>query len=322
MPQLSRKTLVAAKSELVYGVDAGPTVGTNGQLMFAKVNPVQIAPKVFDVKALRQTLSPLSKVVTPASQKWDGESIIQGTGTAGGTPKIDALLQACQMSAAWTSTSVTYTPTSAMPLAGAPQSATIYTYLDGNLHQMPGAVGSFKLSGKAGQPVTIDFSMQGLYVSPLVQANPTGFRTDSFLATFMQNAALKLKSSINPNYYYPTFIAFEFDEGVKVVERGDASSTYGVKGFMPVERNATLKLTLEADFANRNFFPELEQEALLEAYFFQGATPGNTTLFAFPSAQLVGIKYGDASGIRTIELSLALVTTTANADSEFYLEFS
>jgi len=322
MPQLSRKTLVTAKPELVYGVDAGPTVDTNGQLMFAKVNPVQIAPKVFDVKALRQTLSPLSKLVNPASQKWNGQSMIQGTGTAGGTPRIDALLQACQMSAAWTSVSVTYTPTSAMPLAGAPQSATIYTYLDGNLHQIPGAVGSFKLSGKAGEPVTIDFAMQGLYVSPLVQSNPYGFKTDSFLATFMQNAALKLKSSINPSYYYPTFIAFEFDEGVKVVERGDASSTYAVKGFMPVERNATLKLTLEADFANRNFFPELEQGALLEAYFFQGATPGNTVLFAFPSAQLVGIKYGDASGIRTVELSLALVTTTANADSEFYLEFS
>lgn len=322
MPQLSRKTMVAAKSELTYGVDAGPTVGNNGQLMVATVNPVQIAPKVFDVKALRRTLSPLSKVVNPASQKWNGQSVIQGTGTGGGTPKIDALLQACQMSAAWTSSSVTYTPTSAMPLAGAPQSATIYTYLDGDLHKIPGAVGSFKLSGKAGQPITIDFSMQGLYVSPVVQANPTGLVTDSFLATFMQNAALKLASSINPNYYYPTFISFEFDEGLKVVERGDASSAYAVKGFMPVERNATLKLTPEADFANRNFFPELEQGALLQAYFFQGAVPDNTTLFAFPSAQLVGIKYGDASGIRTVELSLALVTTTAHADSEFFIEFS
>lgn len=322
MPQLSRKTLVAAKFELVYGVDSGPTVDQNGQLMFAQVNPVQIAPKVFDVKALRQTFSPLAKIVTPASQKWNGQSLIQGAGTAGGTPRLDSLIQACQMSAAWTSTTLTYTPTSAMPLAGAPQSTTIYTYLDGNLHQIPGAVGSFKLSGKSGAPVTIDFAMQGLYVSPVVEANPYGFTTDNFLATFMQNAALKLRSSINPTYYYPTFVAFDFDEGVKVVERGDASSTYGVKGFMPVERNATLKLTLEADFAHRNFFPELEQGALLEGYFFQGAAPGNTVMFAYPSAQLVGIKYADASGIRTVELSLALVTTTANADSEFYLTFS
>ena len=322
MAQLSRKTLVAAKYELIYGVDSGPTVSANGQLMYAKFNPIQVAPKVYNVQALRQTLSPLPKIVNPASQKFSGESLVQGNGTPGGTPRLDSLIQACQMSAAWTSTSVTYTPTSALPLAGAPQSTTIYVYLDGDLHKMPGSVGSFKLSGKAGAPVAIDFDMQGLYESPVVEVNPFGFTTDSFLATFMQNAALKINSSIDPTYYYPTFVSFEFDEGVKVVERGDASSYYATKGFMPVERNATLKLTLEADFANRNFFSELEQGALLEAYFFQGAVPGNTVLFGFPSAQLTGIKYGDESGIRTVELSLALVTTTANADSEFFITFS
>ena len=73
--------------------------------------------------------------------------------------------------------------------------------------------------------------------------------------------------------------------------------------------------------SGREALRNVEQGVLLEAYFFQGAIAGNTTLFAFPSAQLVGIKYGDAGGIRTVELSLALVTTTANADSEFYIKF-
>ncbi len=323
MAQRSRLTLVAAKLETSYGIDAAPTVAANGQLMFARVNPVEIESKVFEVKALRQTFSPLPRIVTPASQKWSGQSMIQGSGAAGGAPRLDALLQACQMNVAVVpEVSVTYTPSSSMPLAGAPQSATICTYLDGSLHQVPGAVGSFKLSGRSGEPIRIDFAMQGLYASPTAQANPSGFTTDSFLATFMHNAALKLKSSINPTYYYPTFVAFEFDEGLKVAERADANSAFAVKGFMPVERDARLKLTLEADFANRNFFPELEQGALLEAYFSQGAAAGNIVTFGFPSAQLVGIKYGDANGIRTVDLSLALVTTTDNADSEFYLRFT
>ncbi len=322
MPQRSRLTLVTAKLEASYGTDAAPTVAANGQLMYTKVNPVAIAAKAFDVKALRQTLSPLPRVLVPASQKWTGESLLQGSGSAGVAPRLDALLQACQMSGTVAAgVSVTYAPSSALPLAGAPQSATIYTYLDGHVHQVPGAVGSFKLGGKPGEPIKVNFTMQGLYVSPVVQANPSGFTSDSFLATFMHNAALKLKSSLNPTYYYPTFVAFDFDEGVKVAERGDASSTFAVKGFMPVERNPSLKLTLEADFANRNFFPELEQGALLEAYFFQGAAAGNTVLLGFPSAQLVDIKYGDANGVRTVELSMALVTATANADSEFYLKF-
>src|SRR5579863_9326212 len=198
MPQRSRLALVSAKLESIYGVDSLPSVSSNGQLMFAKVNPASIAPKVFDVKALRQSFSPLARVVTPAAQKWAGESMIQGSGTAGVAPRLDALLQACQLTATVNSgVNVLYTPNSTAPLSGSPQSTTIYTYLDGNVHHIPGAVGSFKLSGKAGAPITIDFSMQGLYVSPSIQPNPAGFSTDSFLATFMQNAALKLKSSLN-----------------------------------------------------------------------------------------------------------------------------
>jgi Phage tail tube protein len=323
MPQRSRLTMVAAKLESSYGIDAQPTVSADGQLMYAKFNPVAISPKVFNVQALRASFSPLPRVVTPAAQKWDGESLLQGSGAAGTPPRLDALLQGCQMAAAVTAgASVTYTPSSAAPLAGSPQSTTIYTYLDGNLHKVAGAVGSLKLSGKAGEPIRADFSMQGLYASPQASPNPGGFTTDSFLATFMQNAALKLKSSLNPTYYYPTFVAFDFDEGLKIAERADASSAFAVNGFMPVSREAKLTLTLEADFANRNFFPELEQGALLEAYFFQGSAPGNTVLLGFPSAQLVNLKYGDAGGIRTIELSLSLVTTAATQDSEFYLSFS
>lgn len=323
MPQRSRLTLVAAKLETTYGIDALPSPASDGQLLVAKVNPLSIAPKVFDVKALRNTFSPLARVMAPGSQKWEGEALLQGSGTAGVAPRLNALLQACQLSAAVNpGASVTYTPSSSSPLSGAPQSVTIYTYLDGVLHQMPGSVGSFKMSGKAGEAVKADFTMNGLYVSPLVQANPANFASDSFLATFMQNAALKLKSSVNPTYYYPTFTAFEFDEGLKIAPRGDASSTSGVKGFMPVSRGARLKLTLEADFANRNFFPELEQGALLEAYFMQGGGAGNSIMFGFPSSQLVDLKYADAGGIRTVELSLALVTSTTASDSEFFILFS
>src|SRR5229473_2851501 len=295
MPQRSRLAMVAAKLESTYGTDSVPSVAANGQLMFSNVNPVAIAPKVFDVRALRPSFSPLARVVTPNSQKWDGEALLQGSGTAGTSPRLDAFLQACQMIATTAAgVSITYNPSSGFPLAGSPQSATIYTYLDGNVHQLPGSVGSFKLSGKPGEPIKVDFAMQGLYVSSTAQANPGGFTTDSFLATFMQNAALKLKSSLNSNYYYPNFVAFEFDEGLKIAQRGDASSSFGVKGFMPVERNARLRLTLEADFANRNFFPELEQGVLLEAYFSQGAAAGNTISFNFPTAQLTDARYGDA----------------------------
>ncbi len=322
MAQRSRLTMVAAKLETNYGVDALPSPLANGQRMFSRVNPVAVSPHVFDVRALRNTFSPLPRVVTPSSQKWDGESLLQGSGTPGTSVRLDALLQACQVTATVNpGVSVTYTPSSASALASAPQSATIYSYLDGVLHRVLGAVGSFKLAGKAGEPIRTSFAMQGLYVSPSVQANPSNFATDSFLATFMQNAALKLKSSANASYYYPAFIAFSFDEGLKVVQRNDASSTAGIKGFLPTSRNSKLTLTLEADFANRNFFPELEQGTLLEVYFFQGATPGNTILFGFPSAQLIDVKYGDANGIRTVDLSFALVTTASGADSEFYLQF-
>ncbi len=311
MPQRSRLAMVAAKLESSYGTDSVPSVAANGQLMFSKVNPVAIAPKVFDVRALRPSFSPLARVVTPNSQKWDGEALLQGSGTAGAAPRLDAFLQACQMIASTAAgVSITYNPSSGFPLAGSPQSATIYTYLDGNVHQLPGSVGSLKMSGKPGEPIKVDFAMQGLYVSPTAQANPGGFAT------------VKLKSSLNANYCYPNFVAFEFDEGLKIAQRGDASSSFGVKGFMPVERNARLKLTLEADFANRNFFPELEQGILLEAYFFQGAAAGNTVLLGFPSSQLIDIKYGDSNGIRTIELSFALVTTTSTADSEFFFKFT
>jgi hypothetical protein len=323
MPQRSRMTLVTAKAESTYGVDALPTAASNGQLMYARVNPVSIVSKLFEVRSLRGTFSPLPQIAVPTSQKWQGQSLLQGSGTAGVAPRLDALFRACQMSATVNAgVSVTYAPSSAFPLSGAPQSATIYTYLDGVSHQMPGTVGSFKLAGKAGEPVTVDFEMEGLYASPAAQANPAGFATDNFLATYMHGAALKLKSSLNPTFYFPTFVAFEFDAGVKVAQRSDASSSAGVKGFMPVARSPKLKLTLEADFANRNFFPELEQGVLLEAYFSQGSAAGNTISFSFPTAQLTDVRYGDAGGVRTVELAFALVTSTSGADSEFSLAFA
>ena len=218
MPQLSRKTLVAAKFELVYGVDSGPTVAANGQLMFAQVNPVQIAPKVFDVKALRQTLSPLSKVVNPASQKWNGQSMIQGAGTAGGTPRLDSLLQACQMSAAWTLSSVTYT--------------------------RPRRCRWRELRNQ--RPYTPIST--AIFIS-----SPAPLAVSSFPA----RRASRSRSISRCRGYY-------FRPSSRSSSKGAANRVHAV---IPLH---ALKLTLEADFANRNFF-RTRAGALLEAYFFQGS---------------------------------------------------
>ena len=321
--QRSRFTLIAAALESAYGQDSHPTLASNGQLILANIEPVALGPSVFDSHPVRQTFSRTPSLVRVWSQRWRGETFLQGSGAAGVTAGFDALLRCCQMSSATQSgVSVTYSPTSQLSLAGSPQSATIYTWLDGLLHRMTGCVGDFSVHGRAGESICLGFALRGLYSAPSVLPNPSGFATGPYLASYSHPSHLKIRSTLSAQYFFPEFIAFNFDEGLKIAERTDVSTVAGVKGFVPVSRTPQLRLVLEADFVNRNFYPELEQGALLEAYFSQGSVIGNIATLGFPSLELTDITYGDLGGVRTCELALSPVTTAATEDSEFFLQFS
>ena len=141
-PVKSKRTLLCAKSETVYGTDSVPTATANLMLAY-DIAPTK--PRTF-----------IERV--PAICNWSPQRGVQGerhgelvfkTEIIGGKedtpPIIDPLLKACGFKATTSAGQpTTYKPLSAIDMTNTP-SCTIYLYLDGMLEKFTGSRGNLRI---------------------------------------------------------------------------------------------------------------------------------------------------------------------------------
>jgi hypothetical protein len=311
MPLLLRKRLILIETESTYGTDPVPD-GADAVL----VRDLNITPLQSDVVSrdlVRPYLGASEQLLANTRVECTFSVELAGSGTAGTAPAYGKALKACGLSETVVSTtSVTYAPVSASF-----SSVTIYYNIDGVLHKVTGARGTFTLNGTVGQIPTIDFTFTGIYNTPTDTAAPT--------PTYANQATPVIFKAGNTTdfqllSYAGCLQSVSFDIGNTLVYRelvGCAKQT------LLTDRRSTGSVTLEAvTMATKNYFTAALTDASLGNLLFQhGQTPGNIVDFASTKIDIGDVSYGDQDGIAMLTIPYTAVPSTAGND-EFSIVYT
>jgi hypothetical protein len=312
MSLLNENVVTLAKVETTYGVDAMP--GAADAIVTSQVKPTPI-----DITSVARNLD---KPNSGADQELTADywAMIEfsveaaGSGTLGTPPAFGKLLRACRcLETAVELTSVTYTP-----YRPSTTSLTFAFYLDGNLHKLLGARGTFTLEVNSQGIPYLKFRFWGLHVQPGSAALPATTGWGAFQVPTVVNYDNTATPTLHGNASVLKRFTFDAGNDVKVFnnpgEREVRIIAHRARGnigilappisaidYFTIARNSTLG-TMKLEHGTE---PE-------RRWFFEAAS--NTVQILKPS-------YGDDEGRATIESELLFVPTSAGND-EWQLRFA
>ena len=207
--------------------------------------------------------------------------------------------------------SITYAPVSASL-----ESCTMQMYLDGTLHTLTGAVGTFQITATSGDMATIAWTFTGQYNATVDSALPTP-TYETTLPAMVQNSTLLLDSSLLK------ISKFTADIANTVQPREDANSPDGYAGVYVVDRKPKGGIDPEASLvANEDFWGKLTAAQVMYFQMKVGSTAGNTVWIEAPGAQYTGLTYKDRNGFRTYDAALAFSAYAGAGGDELLLTFA
>lgn len=311
MALLSRKRLILLKKEATYGTDIVPA-GTDAVL----VRDLSVTPLQSDVVSrdlVRAYLGASEQLLANTRVECQFTVELAGSGTAGTAPRYGAALQACGMSETLVaSTSATYAPVSASF-----SSVTIYYNLDGVLHKVTGARGTFTLNAEVGQIPSIQFTLTGVYVPPTDTAAPA-------VTYSAQATPLIFKQGNTSAYQFFSYAgclqSVSLDIGNTVVYRELVGCA---KEVLITQRNVTGTVMIEAvTIATKDYFSAaLTDGTTGNLTFLHGTAAGNRVTLTAARADLGDPSYGDTDGIAMLNLPYTSIPS-ATGNDEFTLAFT
>lgn len=311
MALLTRKRLILLESEATYGTDPTPT-GVDAVL----VRDLSITPLQSDSvsrELIRPYLGASQQLLANTRVECTFSVELAGSGTVATPPRYGKALLACGLSETISAaTSVTYAPVST-----AFGSCTIYYNIDGVLHKVTGARGTFTINGTVGQIPTIDFSFTGIYNTPTDTALPSVTYADQAIPVVFKNGNTTGFELLS---YAGCLQTVSFDVGNTLVYRELVGCT---KEVLLTDRASTGSVTLEAvTMATKNYFTAALTDTSLGNLLFQhGQTPGNIFDFVSTKIDIGDVSYGDQDGIHMLTIPYTAVPSTTGND-EFSLVYT
>ena len=311
MPLLTRKRLILLESEGTYGTDPTPT-GADAVLV-RDLNIVPLQSDVVSRDLVRPYLGASEQLLANTRVECTFSVELAGSGTAGTAPRYGKALLACGMSeTVVAATSVTYAPVSASF-----GSCTIYYNIDGVLHKVTGARGTFTINGAVGEIPTIDFTFTGIYNTPTDTALPSVTYAD-------QATPVVFKAGNTTGFellsYAGCLQSVSFDVGNSLVYRELVGCT---KEVLLTDRASTGSVVMEAvTMATKNYFTAALADGSLGNLLFQhGQTAGNIIDFASTRVDIGDVSYSDQDGIHMLNIPYTCIPSTAGND-EFSLVYT
>lgn len=311
MPLLTRKRLILLESEATYGTDPTPTGADAILVRDLSITPLQSDTVGRDL--VRPYLGASEQLLANTRVQCTFSVELAGSGTAGTAPRYGKALLACGLSETIVATtSVTYAPVSASF-----GSATIYYNIDGVLHKVTGARGTFTINGTVGQIPTIDFTFTGIYNTPTDTALPSVTYGDQATPVIFKQGNTTGFELLS---YAGCLQSVSFDIGNSLVYRELVGCT---KQVLLTDRAATGSVTLEAvTMATKNYFTAALTDASLGNLLFQhGQTAGNIIDFVSTRIDIGDVSYGDQDGIHMLTIPYTAVPSTSGND-EFSLVYT
>lgn len=304
----TKKTLVYAKLETVYGTAVALVAADAIQTHGAKVMPLEGSTVKHDFDG--QTFGNDGDVHVGTHVKVEFDVELAGSGTAGTAPKYGPLLKACQMTETIVATtSVTYTPAS-----NSTDSLTMYFQLDGQRHALRGARGTYTLKLDSQGLPYLHFTFTGLWVTPASVAdivpNFAGWqRARPVTFTNTPTVTLHGLASVYKNFSYDHKNDVQhFDNpGEEMVEIVDRKPDGQVSLLAPA-------------ISVKDYFTTARSDTLGALVVVHGTVAGNIATFNAPRAQLLQPKYGEDKGRAMLDANLSFVRDVG--DDEMSLAFT
>lgn len=306
MALLARKKIILAKIETTYGTDASP-LGANA-ILVRNVNVMPMESDVAERDLIRPYLGNSDRITAAARIMVEFECELMGSGTAGTAPQFGPLLRACAMAeTVVASTSVAYAPVSASF-----ESCTIYVNVDGVLHKLTGARGTYTVELNNKQIPVIKFSMTGRWAAATDAAAPTPTYT-----TTIPLAVNNLNTTAFTFHGYSAVASqFSFDIGNTVVHR---TLVGGTEEVLITARNATGQLQIEATtVAAKDWFTIAKNNTPGALTVTHGTVAGNKVKIDAPAVSIVKPTYAELEGIQMLQFDLVLMPGgTGNDELKF-----
>lgn len=303
MSLFNRKSVLLAKIETTYGVDASPTGALNAML----VKGVSVTPLAQDL-VQRDVVQPFfgndEQIPTGTRVELKFAVELAGSGTAGTAPKYAPLLLACAMlETVNASTDVTYTP-----VTDNIKSATMIYNLDGVQHKMLGARGSVSFSVSAKGIPEAQFSFVGLYAD-VVDASVLSVDYSGFEKPLAANDRNTTTAELHGNAI--VMQSFSLDVGNSVVYR----NLVGSESVLITDRASKGQVMFEAQrVADYDWFAAVRDGDSGSINIVHGLTAGNIVEFVGTSVQIVNPQIGDSDGVAMMTVDTNFIPSTAGND--------
>lgn len=193
------------------------------------------------------------------------------------------------------------------------ETLTLYMYMDGILHKMTAAQGTFTINAEAGQFGTVEFEFTGQYIAPIDAAVPTSPTYETTKPPVFELAKLRADSEDI------TIAKFSFTQNNTVEPRMDANSSDGYFGVRITARAPEGGVDPEVvRTGNYNFFAKMATATQFQLTGRFGTVDGNIIWVAAPKVQYSGLTYQDRSGITTYDAGLRFGAETGNDEVTFF----
>lgn len=309
-PHLTRKQIVTAKIESVYGVDPVPT-GSANAILISNLSAKPLAPTMVKRDLIKGYLGASEQLAADVHSQISFDVELAGSGSAGTAPSFGPLLRACGLSeTVVASTSVTY-----QPISAAFESLTIYYFVDGILHKMKGCRGTVQFDWTVKKIPVMKFTFTGLYNAPTDTTNATptytGFKvpkvvsdqnTTGFTFNGYNGHMSSLTIDLKNNVMYRTLVGVEY---VQITDR---------------EAGGTCEFEMPS-IADVDLYTATLADALSSLALVHGTVAGNIITLASSGLDLADPTAKDDGGVQMISFPFSLVPTTAGND-EFTIAFT
>lgn len=301
---LTRRRLILAKIESIYGNDPTPTGSADAIL----VRNLEIQPLVAETvnrDLVRPYMGQADQLLAQVRVEVSFEVELAGSGTAGTAPAYGPVLRSCGLSETVVgATSVTYAPESS-----GFESVTIHYHEDGIRHKVTGCRGTFELNGEVGQIPVIAFTMTGIYNAPTDETLPTPtYANQADPLIFKQGNT----TSFDMFSYSGCMQSYNFTMANEVIYRELVGCT---KEVLITNRAPSGTVVIEAPtIAAKDFFTVATGTSTGSIDFQHGQTAGNIVTVTTAQSDLGNLTYSDQDGIQMLNVPFIAVPTSAGND--------
>jgi hypothetical protein len=298
----TRRSVILAKIETQYKTDPSPAPAVTDAIEIESMTFSPIEGEDLKRNLYRPHFGAEQSVPGIKRGVLEIEIGLSGSGTAGTAPAWGKLIRACGYSETVTAaTKVEYDP-----VTTAHESITFYVHMDGNLHKLHGARGTFTLDlNERAMPVlkfTFD-AILGTIATAAVAAGDFSGWVRPVVTSFVNTTSFALHG------HAAAVKSLSFDAGNQVRHINRIAH----EEIVIAEREVTGSCSIETPvLATKNYF-SLNQNGAIGAFTVtHGVTAGNTIVISAPAVQISSVKYGDDEGTQMLDLGLHFTPSAGN----------